>query len=141
MRTHFRLAGWLFLFAAVLVGYAQEQPVEPPPSVTSTLVIEEGVICTGVEDRVPLGASETFPPDVGRLYCFTKIVGASSDMVVKHLWYREDGLLHTQELAVGGSPWRTWSNKTITPDMSGAWKVEIRDGDDNLITTLKFTVQ
>ncbi len=139
-RQHF-LAGLLILCAAVVWAAPREQQEEPQPAVTSTLIIEEGVICTGVTDRVPQGAAEAFASDVGKLYCFTKISGAAAGMAIKHLWYRDENLLHTQELAIGGSPWRTWSSKTITPDMTGVWKVEIQDADGNLITTLNFTVQ
>jgi len=136
------LAGLLILFSAAWAGFAlQEQQVEPQPAATSSLVIEEGVICTGVLDRVPQGGAEVFTPDVGKLYCFTKVSGASAGTVIKHLWYRAENLLHTQDLPIGGSPWRTWSSKTIAPDMTGDWKVEIRDADDNLVTTLNFTVQ
>jgi hypothetical protein len=142
MKKKIFLAGMLVFLTAAWGGFAlQEQQAEPQPATTSTLVIEEGVICTGVVDRVPQGAAEVFTPDVGKLICFTKVSGAAPGTVIKHLWYRAENLLHTQELAIGGSPWRTWSSKTVSPDMTGEWKVEIRDADDNLVTTLNFAVQ
>ncbi len=136
------IAVLMVIGAAACLGLsAQEQETQPAAPVTLSLIIEEGVVCTGVVDRVPQGAAETFTPDVGKLYCFTKVSGASGGTTIKHLWYRGETLLHTQELSIGGSPWRTWSNKTVTPDMTGTWKVDIQDADGNIITTLNFTVQ
>jgi len=141
MKNACLLAGVFVLCVVGVWAAGQEQQEEPLPEATSALVIEEGVVCTGVVDRVPQGAAETFPPDVGKLYCFTKVSGGAEGTVIKHLWYHGQDLLHTQELAVGGSPWRTWSIKTITPDRTGAWKVEIKDGSDILVATLNFTVE
>ncbi|MBN2200260.1 MAG: DUF2914 domain-containing protein [Candidatus Aminicenantes bacterium] len=141
MRNSCVLAGALVFCALGAWAAVQEQQEEPVPAPAATLVVEEGVICTDVVDRVPQGTAATFPSDVGRLYAFTKIAGGVEGAVVKHLWYHGEDLRHTQELAIGGSPWRTWSRKTIPPDRTGAWKVEIRDGEDNIIATLNFTVE
>jgi hypothetical protein len=41
---------------------------------------------------------------------------------------------------MGGSPWRTWSSKTIPPEWSGEWSVEIRDASGAVLETVGFTV-
>jgi hypothetical protein len=45
------------------------------------------------------------------------------------------------ELNVGGSPWRTWSSKTIDPSWTGAWTVEIKDAQGTILQTLNFQIQ
>ncbi len=44
------------------------------------------------------------------------------------------------ELQVGGSPWRTWSKKTVPPDWTGAWHVEVRDAAGTVLKRIDFTV-
>jgi hypothetical protein len=44
------------------------------------------------------------------------------------------------ELPVKGSPWRTYSYKTIPPEWSGSWEVKITGPDGNVIKDITFTV-
>jgi len=136
-----------------------------------SLTVEEAVMCLGVVDRVPQLAqalaaasapattttpTETAQPSTpaaastaatapatfspGKVYCFTKVSG-TAPATIKHVWYFGDKAVHTMELAIDGSPWRTWSYKTVPPEMTGAWKVEIQDAAGTVLKTLDFTVQ
>jgi hypothetical protein len=89
------------------------------------------------------GESDPFPfsADVGKLYCYTKVSGATTATTIKHIWYFGDTVVHTLELSLGGSPWRTWSNKTIPPSWTGTGKVEIQDANGTLLKTVHFVVQ
>jgi hypothetical protein len=103
--------------------------------------VAEAAICTSVENLTPQGSGDSFPADVGKLYCFTKITGAKEETKVKHCWYHGDNLLAEVELAVKSASWRTKSSKNIEATRKGAWKVEIKDADDNLLKTLNFTIE
>ena len=160
----------------------QQEPVQAEPVAQVALTVEEAVMCTGVEGRVPQGvpsaplatstaaATETKPNEtttttepatpaaaaaptggssdpypfavgVGKLYCFTKISGATTATTVKHLWYFGDTVVHTMELSLAGTPWRTWSNKTIPATWTGSGKVEIQDASGTVLKTVNFVVQ
>jgi len=82
-----------------------------------------------------------FAAGVGKLYCFTKISGATTTATVKHVWFFGETVVHTMELSLGGTPWRTWSNKTIPATWAGTGKVEIQDAAGAVLKTINFIVQ
>ncbi len=102
--------------------------------------VTEAVICTGVEQREPKGAAETFDAGVGQLFCFTHIEGASGT-TIKHAWYWRDALQRDIPLQVGGSPWRTWSQKNIQPMQTGAWRVDVVAEDGKVLKSLNFAIE
>ena len=99
----------------------------------------EIVIARNVEDREPVGAGEEFPSNVGQLAAWTRVTGAANT-TIEHVW-RHQGHENVISLNIGmGSPWRTWSRKTIPSDWTGQWTFEVRDTDGNVMATTTFTV-
>ena len=109
--------------------------------IAAELKVEDAAICKAVVNRAPQDSGASFPAEVGKLYCFTRIVGGAEGTVVKHAWYREDKEMVVVELKVGGSNWRTWSSKNIDPSWKGAWKVDVQDAEGKVLTTLNFTIK
>ncbi len=103
------------------------------------MVDAEIVIARSVQDREPVGAGEEFPSDVGQLAAWTRVTGAANT-TIEHVW-RHQGNEDVIPLSIGqGSPWRTWSRKTIPSDWTGQWTFEVRDTGGNVIATTTFTV-
>ena len=109
-------------------------------SAQSTLTIPESSVATMVVDRMPSGASMTFPAGTERLYAWTRVQGAAGETIIHHVWIQGDVERADIELRIGGSPWRTWSNKAIMPEWTGDWRVEVRDSSGNVLETIRFTV-
>jgi hypothetical protein len=103
--------------------------------------IADAVITTAVVDREPVDAVEAFPVQNGKLYCFTRVVGAEEPTFVYHLWYRENQLMSRVELPVKSSSWRTWSAKNLLEDGPGDWRVEIQDASGRLLQKLSFKLR
>lgn len=110
-------------------------------SAQSGLTVPESSIATMVVDRAPTGTGMTFPANVERLYAWTRIQGAAAGTTVHHVWIQGDVERADIELRIGGSPWRTWSNKAIMPEWTGDWRVEVRDDRGNVLETIRFTVR
>ena len=104
------------------------------------LQVEEAVVCTDVVDRQPVDSAVSFSATVGRLYGFTRIVGAAEPTQVVHAWYFGDVERARVTLAVNGSNWRTYSSKVIQAHEIGSWRVEVLDADGNLLDTVEFEV-
>lgn len=121
-------SAWVVL-AALLLVQADEVQAQ---------VAVEAEVATAVVDRMPQGSAVTFPADVGELFVWTQVTGAGGTSM-QHVWMH-DGSEFPVALAVGGSPWRTWSSKVIPPEWTGEWTVEIRDQDGTVLETLTFTV-
>lgn len=137
---HVRAAVRVLLVAAVASSSAQAATaqVETAQVETAQEPAVEAEVATAIVDRVPEGAATEFPADVGELYVWSNVTNAGGTSI-QHVWMH-DGNEYPVTLAVGGSPWRTWSSKTITPDMTGEWQVEIRAQDGTVLETLSFTV-
>ena len=112
-----------------------------PGAVRAQLSVEESAIALDVIDRMPVGSDSTFVASVGRVYYWTRVAGAEGEVAIHHVWFHGDQEMADIELRIGGSPWRTWSNKAIVPEWTGAWRVEARDSAGNVIATIRFTVQ
>ena len=104
------------------------------------LQVEGAAICQNVVDREPVDAGSSFPVSIGRLYCFTRIIGAESPTEVTHVWYFGDAERARVTLSVGGSNWRTYSSKIVQEHEVGAWRVEVLDTDGNTLETVEFEI-
>lgn len=107
----------------------------------SALKVVDAAIATGVENRSPVGAASTFSATVGKLYCFTKIVGAKQPTEIKHVWFYNNTEVTSITLPVKAITWRTFSNKIVPAYMKGAWKVEVQSADGNVLKTIEFKVE
>jgi hypothetical protein len=103
-------------------------------------VTVEAVVARDVVDREPVDAGTVFTADVERLFCWMRVQGAEAGTVIEHVW-KFAGYEWAVPLEVGGTHWRTFSNKVIMPEWTGEWTVEIRDESGNVLETVTFTVQ
>jgi len=119
------LAGVVFLIAAA-----------PRPQAEAVKV--EIAIGKNIADRMPTDTASAFPADVGSLVCWTMVTGASNTKIT-HVWTHGPHTI-TVDLNVGGSPWRTYSRRTIPAEWTGEWKVEVKDAAGTVLATKTFTV-
>ena len=127
-----RFASALIVLSLVLFSAAA--------AAAADLQIEDAVVCTNVVDREPVDSAVSFPASVGRLYAFTRIVGASDPTQVVHVWYFGEVERARVTLGVNGSNWRTYSSKVIQEHEIGAWRVEVLDADGNNLDSIQFDV-
>jgi len=98
-------------------------------------------ICKEVEEREPVGKGESFPPDVGKLYCHNLVEGAEDSTTVTHIWYYGEEEMAKVDLPVRSSHWRTWSSKVILPQWKGWWRVDILSVQGDTLTSLYFVIK
>jgi len=119
---------------------AQEMtaPAQRPPSNISV----EAVLTNGVVDRAPQDTATTIaaPAEADTVYLWTRVSGAEPGTVLHHVWFKGDEQVADVELTINGSPWRTWSRKTILAGETGPWRVEVRDAAGTVLQTVSFTV-
>ena len=106
-----------------------------------TLTIEDWAIATAIENRIPQGTAQSFPPAVGTLYCFTKVVGSTTETSINHTWYYQDKKVSDVVLPVRSLYWRTWSSKKIMPAHKGNWRVDVTASDGTVLKTITFTIE
>lgn len=121
---------------------AQDTTQAPAPAAAAPaaqVTVDEAVVARSVVDRQAQDTGSAFTPDVGQLVCWSKVTGAGGTSI-HHVWFHGDTQVGDVELQVGGSPWRTWSRKTVPADWTGAWHVEIRDAAGTVLKRIDFTV-
>jgi hypothetical protein len=123
---------------------AAAAPVMAAPAETAPAAgaweVAEAAIATGVENRQPVGAAEKFSASAGKLFCWSKISGGAAGGEIVHEWRKGEEVVAEVKLNIGGSPWRVYSSKVITPEMTGKWSVAIKQGDQ-VLKTLEFEVE
>ena len=107
----------------------------------SGIQIESAVVCQDVVDRMPVGSGDVIARETAKVYCFCKVVGAVGDTHVTHNWYYKGSLTSSVKLNVRSPSWRTWSSKTMTPEWTGEWMVEILSADGSPLESIIFFIQ
>lgn len=131
----FLFTSMLFLLAFIPMNLPAQENTD------SSIQLAEAIICRSIENRAPIASASVFSDSVGQIYCFTKVVGATTDTAIIHHWYLNGKLKASITLAVRSASWRTWSSKKITPGETGDWMVEVVTEDGNALESILFLVQ
>ena len=134
-----------------------ESPSDSPPAasvdesgVGSAVVVEARVcerLVTRDDDRSSLGDwrcdAVVGPVDTGQLYFYTRI-RTPTRIAVEHRWLRDGVVQQAINLEVGandGPGYRTYSTLTVSPERSGAWQLEVRTADEDVLRVEDFVVR
>lgn len=129
----------LILFSLVFIPvilFSQEGEVSE-----GELKVTKAAICKGIVDREPVDSDTVFPSDTEKVFCFTKIEGATDPTKISHVWKYGDKEMARVELKVESSSWRTWSSKRVLPFWTGQWTVEIQNEAGKTLKILEFEIQ
>jgi hypothetical protein len=127
------------LLATTIAPLAAQDSTAAAPAAPAANVSVEAVLARTLVDRAPQDTGSAFPDSVGTVVLWMRVTGANGQ-TLHHVWFHGDDQVGDVPLTVGGSPWRTWSRKTIPADAKGAWHVEIKDDAGNVLKRIDFTV-
>jgi len=140
------------LMPVLLLGFAgslaaqdttkQAPPAAPPPAAAAapaSNMTVDAVLARNVADRAPQDTGSAFADSVGTVVLWMRVTGANGQ-TLHHVWFHGGDQVGDVPLTIGGSPWRSWSRKTIPADAKGAWHVEIRDEAGTVLKRIDFTV-
>ena len=102
-------------------------------------VTAEVVIGKSIDKNMPVDTASAFPADVGAVVAWTRVTGAEAGTKITHAWIHGADTSKV-ELNVGGSPWRTYSRKTIGSDATGDWTVEVLDAAGKVLASKSFKI-
>ena len=114
---------------------AVSQPAgEVPPGGIEILRL---VLCQSVQDHDP--GPEITTAKVGDVVVgWTQVRSGLGEVTITHRWLHESENLGDVPLAVKGSPWRTWSRKTVSEP--GNWKFQVLNSEGAVLKEASFTV-
>ena len=119
---------------AVLASAAQAASEEP------AMKVNRIVVCERIIDREPVAADSVFT-GVEKLVCFTEIGDAGEPTAIRHVWFHGGVEKISISLDVRGKRWRTYSTKVIPAALTGDWRVDVLDENDNKIAGISFKVR
>lgn len=121
------------------VAGKKEAPLFPKAKSETGLKVEVK-LGTNVEEREIRGETEHFPTNVGRVYCWSLVMGAEEPTTITHIWYYGKKKMTEVPLSVKYPRTRTWSYKTILPEQVGDWYVEVVDISGNPLKKVSFKI-
>ena len=124
------------LVAFSVTAAAQDSPARQAGTAAASA---DAAVGTSVTDKALVGAAESFPASAGKLACFARITNAT-DSEIEFVWYKGDREQSRIKQTVKGSPWRTWSTKTLPADAAGDWRCDVVQGD-KVLQSVKFRVE
>lgn len=105
------------------------------------ITVTQAVVCQEIVDRMPVGAGDVIPAGTDRVFCFTQIDGIQAAAEITHNWYYQGSLKASVVLPVHANGWRTWSSKSLLPEWTGEWMVEVLSTDGTPLESIIFYVQ
>ena len=135
-----RKMNWFSIVLATLVAMSFLNAATTDAQQAGPLEVAMGAICRDVINRQPVDVGTSFEASVGKLYCLTKIIGASGPTEITHVWYFGNTERARVSLDVNSASWRTCSSKIIQAREIGAWHVDVLGPADELLQTFDFTI-
>lgn len=103
--------------------------------------IKKVVVAKDVQNRQPVGVSDTFSSATGKVYCYILAADIKQDSEIIVTWYYAEKKIHTYKLPLKkGNRWRTFAYKNVS-GKKGKWIVVIRDSDRHIYKSASFTVK
>lgn len=103
-------------------------------------VVKRFVLAKSVVNKTPIGKIHEIRPDargVAAVYAFSELMGMGGTVVDYH-WMLNGKRVAKVRVKVGANRWRSHSSKVINERMHGAWRVELRDAENQLFASAEF---
>lgn len=139
------LAAGVMMLGTAVLAQDDSTPPTPPPDTQAAEVAEtteapapasdnvkRSVFTTSVVDREPVDELSAIPVDASKICFFTEIVNLTGTSIT-HRWINGGETMAEVTFDIGGPRWRVYSIKTLPPDRTGPWTVEIVDDAGNML--------
>jgi tRNA A-37 threonylcarbamoyl transferase component Bud32 len=119
-------------------------PDETPPLGVDErgLTVLEHVVARHMSGRQPEGVAQLFGPDTTKVYCHVVLANRRGPRrKLSLVWYHQGQEHYRFPIKVGQSPqWRTYGVMRIKPDKVGAWRCDVVNEQDVVLSSALFAV-
>ena len=103
--------------------------------------ISRALFTTGIDNREPVGIVDNIDSTaINSISFFTEITNMSGQTVT-HQWTHLDKIMFEKTFEVKAERWRVWTSKTLIPNWTGTWTVNVLDAERELLTSKSFEYQ
>lgn len=130
--------GTLFYGLEPVASFAA--PVSETSSAPNATLLTIATMCEGVGEKMPVNPTIVFPVGNKSVYCLSAFDPVKEKSHINHYWYRRDKLVSNVRLLIQPPRWTTFSSIDLKESDKGPWRVDIVDGNNNLLKTLRFSI-
>ena len=100
--------------------------------------VSRAIFTIGVDNREPVIAVDSIDnASYTSISFFTELTDLAGRRVT-HQWTYGDKVMFEKTFEVRGPRWRVWTSKTLIPDWTGTWTVNVLDEDGSLLASESF---
>ena len=103
--------------------------------------VSRALFTIGIDDREPVIMVDSISPDSYSSISFFTELNGMTGKTVTHQWMFDDKVMFEKSFEVGGDRWRVWTSKTLLPDWTGTWTVEVLNEDGSVLERKSFDYQ
>ena len=103
--------------------------------------VSRAMFTIGVQDREPVLSVDSINSTAYQSISFFTELNDLSGHNVTHQWTFNDEVMFEKTFEVKGPRWRVWTSKTLAPDGTGSWTVNVLDDDRTVLSSRTFEYQ
>ena len=103
--------------------------------------ISRALFTTGIDGREPVAMVDSMDSATSNSISFFTEINNMSGETVTHQWTHHDKVMFEKTFEVKAARWRVWTSKTLIPDWTGTWTVNVLDNERTLLASKSFEYQ
>ena len=103
--------------------------------------ISRALFTTGIDNREPVGIVDNIDSTSDNSISFFTEITNMSGQTITHQWTHMDKIMFEKTFEVKAERWRVWTSKTLIPNWTGTWTVNVLDAERELLTSKSFEYQ
>ncbi len=107
------------------------------PAPAATAKVGQAQFTTAVSQRKPADDIRSLDNRHNKVFFFSVLKHAAGQTIT-HRWEFNGKTMADVKFEPKADHWRVWSSKTLMPDQTGTWTVEVVDGSGNLLMSKSF---
>jgi len=115
-----------------------QQTVPSLPVSDSEIVFKDQQLTTQVKAMTPVDQlAQPVPKFVRKVVFYNRILHAKGQTLTHH-WYHQNRPMATVSLVIKSDDFRTWSSKQMTSAWAGAWRIDTKNEQGQVIDRFRF---
>ena len=103
--------------------------------------VSRALFATKIDNREPVTTVDSLDSSSPRSITFFTELNDLSGHTVTHQWLHKDKVMFEKSFEVKAQRWRVWTSKTLIPNWSGTWTVNVLDAEQTLLASKSFEYQ
>ena len=103
--------------------------------------IPRALFTNGIDNREPVDIVDSIDSSSSNSITFYTEITNMSGQTVTHQWTHLDKIMFEKTFEVKAERWRVWTSKTLIPNWTGTWTVNVLDAERDLLASKSFEYQ